>query len=77
MQRKQLILSKFGLNTSRSSGSLPVRTLEVDEIAPLGTNAFEESVRLACVAAKCAEQEELAKIFRKPSPDIEEFANAA
>jgi hypothetical protein len=77
MQRKQLILWKFGLNTSRSSGSLPVRIIEVDEIAPLGTNAFEESVRLACVAAKRAGQEELEKIYQKASPDAEEFANAA
>jgi hypothetical protein len=61
MQRKQIILSKFGLNTSRSSGSLSVRTVEVDEIGPLGTNAFEESVRVACVAAKRAEQYELEK----------------
>jgi hypothetical protein len=52
MQRKQLIPSKFGLNTSRTSGSLPVRTIEVNETAPLGSNAFEESVRLACIAAK-------------------------
>jgi hypothetical protein len=61
MQRKQLIPSKFGLNTSRSSGSLPVRTIEVDDLAPLGTNAFEESVRLACLAVKQAEQNELEK----------------
>jgi hypothetical protein len=77
MQRKQLIPSKFAQSTSRSSGSLPVRTIEVDEIAPLGSNAFEESVRLACVAAKFAEQEELEKIFQKASPGTKDFAYAA
>ena len=63
MQRKQLILSKFALNVHRVSGSLPVRTIEVDEIAPLGTNAFEESVRLACIAVKHAEQIELENLY--------------
>jgi hypothetical protein len=75
MQRKQLIPSKFAQSTSRSSGSLPVRTVEVDEIAPLGSNAFEESVRLACLAAKRAEQEELAQIFQKASLETEETRN--
>jgi len=77
MQRKQLIPSKFAQSTSRSSGSLPVRTIEVDEVAPLGSNAFEESVRRACLAAKRAEQEELKTIFQKPSLETEDFANAA
>jgi hypothetical protein len=49
MQRKQLVPSTFAQSTNRSSGALPIRTIELDEIAPLGSNAFEESVRLACI----------------------------
>jgi hypothetical protein len=61
MQRNQLIPATFAQSTSRSSGALPIRTIEVDEIAPLNTNAFEESVRLACLVAKRAHQNELEK----------------
>jgi hypothetical protein len=77
MQRKQLVLSKFGLNTARMSSSLPIRVIEVDPSAPLGTNAFDEQIQFVCVAAKRAEQAELELIFPKPSHGSEEFANAA
>jgi hypothetical protein len=77
MQRKQLIPSKFGLNTSRSSGGLPVRTIEIDEIAPLGTNAFEESVRLDCFAAKRAEQIELERAEAESTGHILGESNAS
>ena len=56
-----LIPSKFGLNTKKSSGTLPVRTVEVD--APLGSHGYEESVRRACCAAKAKEQRMLEEIF--------------
>jgi hypothetical protein len=62
MQRKQLIPSKFFQGTRKGSGSLSVRNVEVDvDETLLGSNAFEESVRLACLAAKRAEQNELEK----------------
>jgi hypothetical protein len=49
----------FGLGTKKATQTLPVRTLIVDTDAPLGSNAFEESVRRACLAAKAAEQLEM------------------
>ena len=58
-----LIPSKFGLNTNKSSGALPVRTVEVDSDEPLGSHAYEESVRLACRADKAREQRMLEEIF--------------
>jgi hypothetical protein len=72
MQRKQLIPSKFAQSTSRSSGCLPVRTIEVDEIAFLGTNAFEESFCLACLAVKRAEQCELEKAEADARTNVEQ-----
>ena len=58
-----LIPSKFGLNTNKSSGALPVRTVEVDSDDPLGSSGYEESVRLACRAAKAEEQRMLEESF--------------
>ena len=58
-----LIPSKFGLNTNKSSGALPVRTVEVDSDDPSGSHAYEESVRLACRAAKAEEQRALEESF--------------
>ena len=69
MQRKQLIPSKFAQSTNRSSGFLPIRNLEVDTDAPLGSNAFEESVRLVCIAVKRAEQIELENIYAQSNFD--------
>jgi hypothetical protein len=57
-----LIPSKFGLNTKKSSGALPVRTVEVDSDDPLDSSGYEESVRLACRAAKAEEQRMLEEI---------------
>jgi hypothetical protein len=66
MQRKQLIPSKFAHNTHRASSGLPTRILAVDiDETLLGTNAFEESVRLACIAVKQAEQIELEGIYAR------------
>ncbi len=59
-----LIPSKFGLNTNKLSGALPVRTVEVDSEEPLGSNGYEESVRLACRAAKAEEQRTARRNFR-------------
>ena len=58
-----LIPSKFGLNTKKSSGTLPVRTVEVDSNEPLGSSGYEESVRLTCRAAKAEEQRMLEELF--------------
>ena len=58
-----LIPSKFGLNTKKVSGTLPVRTVEVNSEEPLGSHGYEESVRLACRAAKAEEQRTLEEIF--------------
>ena len=58
-----LIPSKFGLNTNKSSGALPVRTVEVDSDDPLGSSGYEESVRRACRAAKAEEQRMLEESF--------------
>ena len=58
-----LIPSKFGLNTNKSSGALPVRTVEVDSDDPLGSSGYEESVRQACRAAKAEEQRMLEESF--------------
>jgi hypothetical protein len=77
MQRKQLVLSKFGLNTARMSSSLPIRVIEVEATAPLGTNAFDEQIQFVCVAAKRAEQAELEQIFPNLSHGSEALAYAA
>jgi hypothetical protein len=62
MQRKQLVTSKFGLNVRRGSDSMTIRTVIVDvDDTEMGTNAFEEQVRLACVRANQAEQSVLEK----------------
>ena len=58
-----LIPSKFGLNTNKSSGAFPVRTVEVDSDDPLGSSGYEESVRQACRAAKAEEQRMLEESF--------------
>jgi hypothetical protein len=63
IQSPPLIPSKFGLNTNKSSGALPVRTVEVDSDEALGSHGYEESVRLACRAAKAEEQRMLEEIF--------------
>jgi hypothetical protein len=77
MQRKQLVTSKFALNTNRGSDTMSVRIVEVDTDALLGTNAYDFAVSAACIAAKRAEQEELEKIFQKASPETKDFAYAA
>jgi hypothetical protein len=58
-----LIPSKFGVSAKKSSGALPVRTVEVESDEPLGSHAYEESVRLACRAAKAKEQRMLEESF--------------
>lgn len=58
-----LIPSKFGVTTKKSSGALPVRTVEVESDDPLGSHRYEESVRLACRAAKAREQRMLEERF--------------
>jgi len=58
-----LIPSKFVVNTNKSSGALPVRIVEVDSDDPLGSSGYEESVRLACRAAKAEEQRMLEETF--------------
>lgn len=63
IQSPSLIPSRFGLNTNRSSGALPVRTVEVASDDPLGSSGYEESVRLACRAAKVEEQRMLEEVF--------------
>jgi hypothetical protein len=60
----------FGLRTNKSTETLPVRTLIVDTDAPLGSNAFEESVRHACLAAKAEDQRRL-EVEQNAFSDIE------
>ena len=60
---QSLIPSKFGLNTNKSSGALPVRSVEVESDDPMGSHGYEESVRLACRAAKAKEQRMLDETF--------------
>ncbi|MGH9684457.1 MAG: hypothetical protein ACRD4S_12715 [Candidatus Acidiferrales bacterium] len=53
------ILRKFALNVRRASGTLPVRTVDVG-------SDDDESVRLACRAAKVEEQRILEETFSEP-----------
>lgn len=75
MQRKQLIPSKFAHNSHRASSGLPIRILEVDiDETLLGTNVFEDAVRLACIAVKQAEQFELETIYARMN--LEEYGGS-
>jgi hypothetical protein len=64
------IASKFGVHTRKAMEALPVRTIFIETDAPLGSNAFDEAVRLACLKSKQAEQAEL-QDKKNASSDIE------
>jgi hypothetical protein len=65
------IPSKFGLRVNKSTETHPVKVVQVGSAAKFGTVAYEESVRLACLAAKAEEQRILEEQFGKGSSDTQ------
>ena len=49
----------FGLGTKKATETHPVKVINVDSDAKFGTVAYEEAVRLACLAAKAEDQRRL------------------